>query len=199
MNDKYKMLVEKLSKDPANTYSIQEAELLADKVLEISGYANQSIPIPILKIIRNFDFNVLSVKNIPDDISGNIFIGGSTSKYYDSNQVIVVGDNEVLQHQRFIFAHELAHYLLDYLGNEDYANNKIFSRAYLKMNHDDIEEVRADRFAAEILMPKKIFIFEYAKAMKKSNYNKVYTLNYLSKLFNTKISCINRRIQEVID
>ena len=72
-------------------------------------------------------------------------------------------------------------------------------RAYLKINHDSIEEKRADRFAAELLMPKKIFLSQYIKAMKKSNYNDDYTITYLSELFKVKESCIKRRIQEVFE
>lgn len=196
----YEKLIDELKNNPASNYSIQDAEQLADKVLDISGYTGKVGAIPIIKIANNFGFATYKAKNIPSDISGNIFVGGNTKKDYNNDKVIIVGANEVFPHQRFILAHELAHYLLDYVGADENNNgNQAFSRAYLKINHDSIEEKRADRFAAELLMPKKIFLNQYIKAIKKSNYNDDYTITYLSELFKVKESCIKRRIQEVFE
>lgn len=156
--------------------------------------------IPIIKIANNFGFATYKAKDIPSDISGKIFVGGNTEKDYNNDKVIIVGANEVFPHQRFILAHELAHYLLDYVGSDENNNkNHAFSKIYPKINHDSIEEIRADRFAAELLMPKKIFLSQYIKAMKKSDYSKAYTITYLSELFKVKESCINRRLQEVLE
>lgn len=185
---------------PATKYVVREAESLADEILELEGLSGKSAPIPIVKITSDFGIKTCKASNMPNDMAGNIFIGGTTEKYYGADKVIIVGEDEVLPHQRFIIAHELAHYLMDYIGNDYYKNKEnVFTRAYLKVNHDSMEEIRADRFAAELLMPKKVFLAEYVKAMKQSNYSKEYTVTYLSKLFNTKESCIQRRIQEVLE
>lgn len=196
----YENLVNDLKNKPANNYLIQDAEQLADKVLDLSGYTGKVGAIPIVKIAKNFGFATYKTKNIPDDISGNIFIGGKTKDFYGENKVIIVGDKEPIPHQRFIIAHELAHYLMDYLGTkESLDKDYVFSKTYPKINHDSIEEIRADRFAAELLMPKKIFLNQYINAFKKSNYSKIYTITYLSTLFKVKEACINRRIKEILD
>lgn len=196
----YEKLVSRLKAAPAKKYVVQEAEILADEVLEIYGHVGKSAPTPIVRIAHDFGFATYKAKDIPDDISGNIFIGGSTKKDYGTDKVIIVGEDEPLPHQRFIVAHELAHYLMDYIGNEEYQRDgAVFSRTYPKVNHDSQEEIRADRFAAELLMPKRVFLAEYVKAMKKSDYSKEYTIPYLAKLFNTKESCVQRRIREVLD
>lgn len=196
----YEELVSRLESAPARKYVVREAENLADEVLEIYGHVGKSAPTPIVKIARDLGFTTYKAKDIPEDISGNIFIGGTTRKDYGKDKVIIVGENEPLPHQRFIVAHELAHYLMDYIGNEEYkGEGVIFSRTYPKVSHDSPEEIRADRFAAELLMPKKVFLAEYVKAMKLSGYSKEYTIPYLAKLFNTKESCIQRRIREVLE
>ena len=196
----YEEMISRLEKAPANNYVVKEAENLADEVLVIYGHVGKIAPTPIIKIVQDFGFKACKAANMPKDISGNIFVGGNTKKNYGTDKVIIVGDDEPLQHQRFIIAHELAHYLMDYVGSENYKKGKItFSRTYPKINHQSSEEIRADRFAAELLMPKQVFFPEYRKAMKKSDYSKEYTVTYLAKLFNTKESCIQRRIKEVLE
>lgn len=196
----YEKLVSRLESAPARKYVVREAEILADEILKIYGYVGKSAPTPIVKIAHDFGFATYQAKDIPEDISGNIFIGGTTKEDYGTDKVIIVGEDEPLPHQRFIVAHELAHYLMDYIGNEEYQKDgTIFSRTYPKVNHDSPEEIRADRFAAELLMPKKVFLAEYVKAMKLSDFSKEYTIPYLAKLFNTKESCIQRRIREVFE
>lgn len=37
----YEKLIDKLKNNPANSYSIQDAEQLADRVLDISGYTGK--------------------------------------------------------------------------------------------------------------------------------------------------------------
>lgn len=129
-----------------------------------------------------------------DTISGNIFVDGSTRNDYDNDKVIIVGEDEPLAHQRFIIAHELAHYLLDYIGSGDYKKSDYtFSKIYPKVNYNSMEEIRADRFAAELLMPRKVFLAEYLKALKNSNFSKDYVITYLAELFKVKESCVRRR------
>lgn len=196
----YEELVSRLKSAPARKYVVREAENLADEVLEICGHVGKSAPTPIVKIANDFKFKTYKVHNIPDEISGNIFIGGTTSEIYGSDKVIIVGEGETLPHQRFIVAHELAHYLMDYIGNPEYSDSRIlFTRTYPKINHSSSEEIRADRFAAELLMPKMVFLTEYVKAMKLSDYDKDYAVPYLAKTFGTKESSIQRRIQEVLE
>ena len=48
-------------------------------------------------------------------------------------------------------------------------------------------------------MPKMVFLAEYVKAMKLSDYDKDYAIPYLAKTFGTKESSIQRRIQEVLE
>lgn len=193
----YDELIKELELHPQNNCSIKEAEELADKVIELSGFKNSLGSTPIIKIVKDFGFSAYKEKNLPKNISGNIFIGGTTTQIYHNDKVMIVGAEEEYYHQRFIIAHELAHYLMDYVGNEEYkSKEKLFSMAYWKNDHDN-DEVRADRFATEILMPSKLFTSKYKRVFDLSFQDMTYTLNYLSDYFQTKVSCIKRRINEL--
>ena len=195
----YEELVSQLRENPANLYTVKEAEKLADRVLEQGGYEDVVGATPIVKIAEQFGFTTYKERTLPEDVSGNIYVGGTTRDIYNTDKVIVVGEDEEYFHQRFIIAHELAHYLMDYLGSDKSQNQSIlFSRAYPKSNHDSEVEIRADRFAAELLMPAKEFARQYIKAMEAYDYNKRYAMAYLSDFFKTKKSSIERRIEEVI-
>ena len=74
----------------------------------------------------------------------------------------------------------------------------LFSKTYPKINHSSDEEIRADRFAAELLMPSELFLRKYIKAMEASDFNKKYIVSYLATFFKTKKSSIIKRIDEVI-
>ena len=198
----YEELVRRLEAAPAKDYSVREAENLADEVLKIYGHVGKSAPTPIVKIAHALGFETFKVSNIPEDISGNIFIGGTTKSDYNVNtdKVIVVGEKEILPHQRFIIAHELAHYFMDYIGNCAYADHAVkFSQTYPKKRHESKEEIRADRFAAELLMPKRVFLSEYVSALERSDFHLEYTIPYLANLFNVKETCVRRRILEVME
>lgn len=200
---KNKMKFEKLTKDLktklAKDYSIKDAENLAKRVLGDGDYENINGPTPIIKIAKDFGFECYKADNMPSDISGNIFVGGTTNKVYNSDKIIIVGANEEYEHQRFIIAHELAHYLIDYLGSEKAQTPSVlFTRTYPKENHESFEEIRADRFSAELLMPSRLFLKQYVKAMEASDYNKDFTISHLAKFFKVKASSIERRINEVI-
>ena len=54
-------------------------------------------------------------------------------------------------------------------GSPEFKNpNLLFSKTYPKINHSSDEEIRADRFAAELLMPSELFLRKYIKAMEAS-------------------------------
>lgn len=199
VKEKYQDLVSKLQSNPANDYSIKEAEKLADTILEIDGYSDIQAPPPIVNITKSFGFSVFEQPNMKPNESGNIYIGGTTDELFNSNKVILVSDKEEYFHQRFIIVHELGHYLMNYLSNTEYTDNpkRLFSKPYLKQNHHSKEELRTSRFAAELLMPARLFSAMYIRAVEDC-YRRNYTIAYLSSFFKVRKSCVEKRILEVI-
>ena len=171
-------------------------EELADTILKIGNYFNIQAPPPIVNIAQDFGFSVFLQPNMNPNESGNIYFAGTTANYYHSNKVIIVSDQIEYFHQRFIVAHELGHYLMDYLNNPEYSNNpkKLFTKPYYNNKQNDSQ---ADKFAAELLMPQHLFARQYIKAVERY-YDRCYTMSYLSSFFKVTKSLIKRHIKEII-
>ena len=178
-------------------YSLEEIEATADTLLDMFECYSKPGATPIVNIVTNFGFKAYK-ETLHNQLSGDISINGDTKEKYGHNKIILVNEADELFHQRFVAAHELAHYLFDFLGNPDYKDDsKIFSDSYYKNCHASPEEQRANRFAASILMPKKLFVEQYELAERLDN-RKVFTLMYLSRFFETPMNSIVLRIREVM-
>lgn len=191
-----KSIEDQLDWNKQRHYSISGAEELADSVLRASGYG-KSGAVPIVRLVKKLAFSPFQEDLSGKDYAGDILIGGETKKQYGADKVILADKNDPLYHQRFVIAHELGHYFMDYYQNGKDDPNKQFSMAYKNGDHsDDFEEVRADRFAAQLLMPKKQFLEQYNIAVRKKN-DRRYVIPYLSAYFKTKESSIVKRFKEL--
>lgn len=185
-------LTEKNKKGHA--YSLLEIRKIANDILSMTNFYSGRCATPIVKIAKLFDFKTYK-ESIKD--SGDININGDTRNKYGHDKVILVNKEDELFHQRFVIAHELAHYLFDYLGNPNYTDTRImFADTYQKDKHETAQEKRASTFAAEIMMPKELFIKQYNIAMREEN-NHMFIIMYLSRYFETSIDSIEKRIMEV--
>lgn len=195
----YEELIKKIKKHNRNKheYSMLEINDIAIDIINTLDYYPIDGAIPIVKIAKTFDF-VTYKESLKDNLSGDISINGDTEKEYGNNRVILVNKHDDLFHQRFVVAHELAHYLFDFLGNKKYADlNKRFSDTYYKDMHDTVSEIRANKFAASILMPEDVFIKQYLIA-KNIDKDRMFVIMYLSRFFETTMNSIERRIAEVL-
>lgn len=103
-----------------------------------------------------------------------------------------INANDSRGHQRFTMAHELGHYIFDYDGKHEYANEYNLSEHHVKIP----EEQRVNRFAAALLMPKDIFIDKY-KARKTLGYEDVKLCSLLSDEFEVSETAVSKRIVEL--
>ena len=196
-----KMNIESLLKGLSNgAYAIEtphDLVKLAEDVRNIAGQYTGELAVPVTSIANNLGLKVYAA-DMRTGESGYIFAGGTTEELYGTNAVILVSNKDPLGHQRFVIAHELAHFLLEYLTDSGYKDKKIvFKEAYGEMPHNTKKELRADFFAAELLMPKKLFIKQYNEFFKRSNSREV-TIMCLADYFKVKISSVERRIKEVL-
>ena len=83
----YDKIITNLEKSPANNYTMEEAEILANMILKLGGYIDKNIVIPIINILSNLGFKIYSSET-PKTILGNIFVSGNTKKSYGSNNSI---------------------------------------------------------------------------------------------------------------
>lgn len=177
-------------------YSIEDIKKIATDILDNIGYYSSRGATPIVKIASEFEFKTYK-ETLKDGRSGDIHINGDTKEKYNHDKIILVNKNDEYFHQRFVVAHELAHYLFEFLGNPEYQNvNKAFTDTYCKDHHEKEEEKRANIFAAEIMMPEKLFVQQYNIASKENN-NRMFIVMYLSRFFETSIESIEKRLTEV--
>ena len=177
-------------------YSLGEMRDIANNILkDVHNYSGRCAT-PIVRIAKSFDFKTYR-ENLKE--SGDININGDTKRKYVHDKVILVNKDEELFHQRFVVAHELAHYLFDFLGNPDYENTDVlFAESYIKDQQPKTSrEKRANTFAAEIMMPNDLFIRQYNIA-KCEESNHMFIIMYLSRYFETSIDSIEKRIGEVL-
>lgn len=195
---KFENLINELKEKNKNgcEYSLSEITEIANDILNGIDYYFGRGATPIVKIAKEFDFKTYQ-ETLKNGKSGDIHINGETSKKYGHDKIILVNKKDELFHQRFVVAHELAHYLFEFLGNPQYSNpNMMFVDTYRKDKHETPQERRANAFAAEIMMPRDLFIKQYKIARRESD-NRMFILMYLSRFFETSIDSIEKRIMEV--
>jgi len=107
----------------------------------------KSAPVNVVAIAKELGINVWA-KHMPVNISGKIFrdsLNGGTSGFS-----IAVNDTEHPLRHRFTIAHEIAHFILHRAQLE--AGDLIDDTMY-RSGLSTSEEVAANNFAAQILMP----------------------------------------------
>lgn len=191
---KFNNVVEKLRKE----FSGQDVSDDFNELEEQAGIAaqtclqcleNDAWPIKIGKALNSLGFE-LWVKNFPDDsISGIMAI--NVDKDYP--MVIGVNQKDSYEHQRFTLAHELAHYIFDV---KDMTKENVSIQYY----NTDIEnnpcEFRANKFAAQLLLPEKKFRKEVAKAQR--IYSEAATVvAEVAKVFAMPLTSVKRRMEEL--
>lgn len=200
MNNKLKALLEDITKKKKDGYDFEmkEIDTIAEAVRDSIMEHNTIEPTPIVKISETFDIPVFQTQYISKEHSGDIHIHDEKCDKVKEEKIILVDKNETLEQQRFVIAHELAHYLFDYIGSDYQINNKPYTCPYLKNNHEGEAEKRANRFAASLLMPKHIFIQAHNNAVDIDD-RRIYVIKYLSRLFQVKEASIIKRIKEVTE
>lgn len=154
-------------------------------------FAIDIIPTPVVEFAKELGFTIIR-KNLKEPISGFIMIDSKLQDTYDTDSIIWINGNFPVTQQRFSIAHEIAHYIFDY----DMIHNQVYYQTHMPNGRtEDMEEIRADEFAAELLMPTKAFSREYHKLPKRlSQYDHVQRL---SELFGVSRHAIRHRILDL--
>lgn len=124
-----------------------------------------------------------------DDVSGILFREGENKK------IIGINSSHHPNRQRFSIAHEIGHLILH--------NRDLFVDKVIKVNFRDSkssqaidkEEIAANAFAAELLMPKAFIETEISKIFKeKSVFSKEELINYLANIFEVSSIAMEYRL-----
>lgn len=121
------------------------AEVLAE-------FGVRSIPVPVDAIIKGKGI-ALSYMPLDDSLSGMFFMRGETP-------TIVVNSLHHQNRQRFTLGHELAHFELHRaaIGTEVHVDKRFLARDPNSSTGIDAREVQANRFAAELLVPRALLV-----------------------------------------
>ena len=118
----------------------------AQKVLRSVGY---DIPVDIERIIQSHNIPI-RYQPMEDSMSSMLVIKSGSA-------VIGVNQAHPPTRRRFSLAHELGHYLLHGKSPRVFLDaSTIFFRDELAAEGSDIEEIEANTFAAELLMPENV-------------------------------------------
>ena len=165
----------------------KEVEHISDITQKIiDDLKTKEFPIPIIKIMKELGF-IVGQQELEDELSGYIVISEDITKKFGKDRMICVNSKDSLGHQRFTIAHELAHFLFDYSDEK--------AEFYNTYRTDDVEneaEIRANRFAAELLMPEDEFLKQYKKMG-----NDVQIVTKLAEYFQVSNRAIDRRFIEL--
>jgi len=179
------------------------AENLLNDILKndksIEYIKDNDIAVPIVGISNHFGFKNFDgdFSNLSNNLSqyrnasGMIAINSDFKKIYGSDKILILNKNETLEHSIFTIAHELGHYLFDFNETKQYTYTDFYRT---EETYKDDKEKRASRFAASLLMPKKLFVEQYKKLKDLTYYEKV---DKLSEKFVVSTTAINLRIEEL--
>lgn len=116
------------------------ALMITEKIWESRGF-----PVDPVWIAKQLGIDVIEAE-LPDDVSGALI------KEANQDPVIILSKSDSKNRKRFSCAHELGHYVHRMSNGADHYEY-IDLRAQSARNGTDPEEVFANQFAAELLMP----------------------------------------------
>lgn len=126
--------------------TIERAKILARTILQ--KYLPIDGAVPIEKIARDHGAEIKYL-SLNEEISGAMKRKGKGGK-----PIIIVNKNETLdERKRFTIAHELGHYLLHSLSPQHIDKKTVYFRDFDSSTGENIMEIQANQFAAELLMP----------------------------------------------
>lgn len=170
-------------------YDVEKIEIIATEIREMFGLIET--PTQIANILNKVGFKIYSLE-MDETLSGRIGIANEFKEILGSKKILQINSKDNRGHQRFTMAHELGHYIFDYDGHNRYAN------AY-SLAEDDVNspgEIRVNRFAAALLMPKNIFVDKYT-ARKTLGLDEVSICKSLAEEFEVSETVVSKRIVEL--
>lgn len=187
----YKQVVDEIRK---NRYTKDTAHEAAKKIYDVSA---AGIPVKIIEICKNLGFCVFRQK-MPENICGYIAIDGELRGRFPSDRIISVEEGASSKRRRFTVAHELGHFLLDFDPNKTISYTAMEYICPYSQNLPE-PEVRANRFAAALLMPEDAFRRDFGAIYAKhaDSTERLYdTVQELSDLFLVPPKAVEFRVRE---
>lgn len=160
-------------------------------------------PVDIFKLATELGFDIRAAR-FPGDVEGLIIVDESSEKISKFRTSKVIGYNIKfdLIKNKFIVAHELAHYIDKKMSQDDY-RNKIVVAAREPSDPEysnNVDEQRKDYIAAALLIPKDDLIEKLKKLKKLPTDMSLLDDQFYQKLadyYQVDIRLAKRRVEEV--
>lgn len=191
IEDKH-MCKELVTEIRSKSKNLEDMPARAQEVLDFFGIKDLSEGVPIIGILNKLGFKAYQKELKPDGLSAYISVNPKYKDMYDSNKITCVHKNDNGGHKRFALAHELAHYLFDFDENK----NLVYYNTYFPgKDEDKEEEQRANKFAANLLMPEDEFrrYFEECQGMQ----SKADIVTALGQHFQVSATAVLKRFEEL--
>lgn len=162
----------------------------------VNNEGESSFPFKVVHLLDELDFVLYRATFRNNAQSGLIVIDSSLPEkmHTESGRVIFVNKKDSTAHQRFTIAHEIAHYIFDF--NE--ASHFTYKKACCTTDKESPIELRANYFAAALLMPKDVFKKEFEKEKKRQGdtYSLSEITSSLANLFDAPVTAVKLRFEE---
>ena len=159
--------------------------------------SEKAAPLRVVHLLKEMGFGLFRAGFVNPNQSGLIAVDSALPEknpVFHTDRVVLVNQKDTRAHQRFTVAHELAHYIFDY--NE--ATQPTYYKAYFTTEKEDEIELRANRFAAELMMPTDTFKREFEAYRKEQGdaFSLPDAITYLRGLFDAPATAVHRRLNE---
>lgn len=196
----YQNVIAQIRKEYGNISSkddkgIKDAvQLLLKNIHELN---ENKYPLPVVQLLNKMNFDLFRTKFKNPNQSGVIAVDSALpeiNELFKTGRIILVNENDSTAHQRFTIAHELAHYIFDY----DEVSQPKYYKPYLTTEKKDETELRANRFAAELLMPTEDFSAKFDELKEKQGdlFSLPNAITQLSQYFDAPVTSVELRLQE---
>lgn len=159
-----------------------DAKSKAEKVLK--SIENYSIPISLSSIIKHEGITLVH-SDLDDSVSGFFVIK-------NDKPFISINKNQSENRQRFTLAHELGHYFLHQKKMFIDRSNKSLFRNDKSSTGEERQEIQANTFAANLLMPEDLIKSELKKAPPKGD-----VIDYLASEFKVSSQAMSFRLSNL--
>ena len=172
----------------------------ANCLLHIIHRGDVAFPVKVVELSKELGFEIYRVSFRNQQQSGLIVVDSSLPEKMrvNSSKVVFLNRKDSSAHQRFTVAHELAHYIFDF----DEENTPTYREAYVTNSNPELndspKERRANRFAAELLMPRDAFInkFNEEKDKNVNAFSLADTITILKDYFDVPAKAVEMRLRE---
>ena len=158
------------------------AEAAADRVLVETSVS--SVPIPVEKLAQDLGAQ-LSRRRLPNDVSGMLLRDRHRT-------LIVVNAQHSRTRQRFTIAHELGHLVLHRGVFVD--TLRVNLRDHVASRGTDREEIQANAFAAELIMPRRQMLQAADAVVRKGELVEAALIERLAREFDVSVQAMSIRL-----